>query len=318
MLRVVFLCAPCYPHPVEHTLTQWWTSFHPSDTRDLGYYRTLYRNYLGRPDTNFGMGDADIDMGGIDPGRPPLPYGIPYPPALPDKIRWQDGEDEIDPNWFVHAKYFGARDNKAGDGFDTRSCHPNLKGKGNFTGNWEVDYWLGRPSEVQWSRVISKWGLQVLDAAGFLNLNLGLPNASADPQGRYFSKRPEALKDEALHPVFRRDMWKGILYEHEWSAIRPAFLLASALLDDPTTMCLFYAVATPTCYEWIRDPTMQFCTRLRVPNCLTEAQQASVFQKICDMRQHTYFYWESPSRLVGYGAAALTDATRPINDIRSL
>lgn len=265
------------------------------------------------------MGDANVNVGGVNPQKPQFPYGIPHPPALPTKIKWQDGDGEIDPDWRRHAKYFGARDNIRGDGFDTRSCHPKLKGNDDFTGNWKVDYRLGLPSDgVVWNSLISKWGLQILDQAGFLNLNLGLPDASTDPQGRYFPKRPEVWKDEALHPVFRRDMWKGGLLDDEWSSMKPAFLLASALLDDPTTMCLFYAVATPSCHEYLSDPTLPLCRRLQVPDSLTEAQQASVFQKICDMRQLTYFFWESPANLDRLCAAAATGGTHPINDISSL
>ncbi|KEQ68065.1 hypothetical protein M436DRAFT_59237, partial [Aureobasidium namibiae CBS 147.97] len=269
--------------------------------------------------TDLNMDDADVNMGGIDPARPLLPYGIPYPPALPDKLRWQDGEGEIDPDWRRHAKYFGARDNVRGDGFDIRSCHPNLKGNGSSTGSWEVDYRLGPPSNgVVWNDVIAKWGLQVLDAAGFLDLDFGLPHSSQEPRGRYFLKRPEVWKDETLHPVFRRDMWRDGLLDREWSSMKPAFLLASALLDDPSTMCLFYAVATPSCHVYLSDPTLPFCRRLQVPDFLTEAQQASTFQKICDMRQRTYFYWESPANLARLGAGAATGATHPINDIHSL
>jgi hypothetical protein len=258
------------------------------------------------------IGDSDVNTNGVEPERPLLPYGIPYPPTLPEKIKLYQGEHRlIDPDWRRYAKYLGARDDLWGEGFEIRSLGPTANP--NFAGDWEVQYRLGPPSkDVEWDDVIAKWGLQLLGKAGFLNLDLELPDAGSDPQGRYFPKRPEAWRDEALHPVFRRDMWRAGLSDDEWYSIKPAFLLASALLDDPTTMCLFHAVATPSCYTLVPDPSLRMCIRLQVPDSLTEAEQASIFQKICDMRQWTYFYWESHEVLKQCNALALTYPTHAI------
>lgn len=251
------------------------------------------------------MGDADVNMN----GRPRLPYGIPYPPALPDKIHWPGQHNPTDPDWRTHGRCYGARDDPRGEGFEIRTLRYDPAGNGlpRFPGDWEVQYMLGPPSRgVEWSDVIAKWGLQALNKAGFLNLDLGLPDMSADPKGRYFSNRPEVWKDEALHPVFRRDMWKHGLSDQEWSAIRPAFLLASALLDDPNTMCLFHAIETPARHLYIMDPLLKKCIRLHPRDSLTEAEQATVFQRICEMRLYTYFYWETDDNLDAYHAYAYT------------
>lgn len=255
------------------------------------------------------MGDTD---GWLQPGKPLLPFGVLHPPTLPDKIRFQDVAGEVDLDWREHAKYFGAREDHYREGFETWPLNKDPAGnvRPRFPGDWEVEYRLGSPSDgVRWDDVIAKWGLPVLNKAGFLNLDLGPPAALLGPQGRYFHQRPELWKDEALHPVFRRDMWKAGLSDQQWSAIRPAFLLASALLDDPATMCFFHAVATRSCHVLVQDPLLKQCTKLQVPDTLTEAEQASIFQKICNMRQWTYFYWEKPAELGKYGAYAYTIPT---------
>jgi hypothetical protein len=259
------------------------------------------------------MGNTDVNMSGVEPEKPPLPYGVLYPPPLPDKI-WvmRDGQrHEIDPDWSKHAKYYGARDDLWGDGFETRfSIHkgPSLKGHnhaGNHPDDWDVQYRLGNPSDESCVDVIAKWGLQVLDKAGFINLQLGVSDSMLDLKGRYFSKRPEMWKGNVPHPVLRQDMWNGISDTEYW-ILYPVMLLASALLDDPTTMCLFHALATPSCNVYFHDPLIGLCRRLQVPESLTEAEQAATFQKMCDMRQYTHFYWEDPDILHKLGAIAWT------------
>ena len=255
------------------------------------------------------MGDTD---GWLEPGKPLLPYGVLHPPALPDKIKFQDAPGEVPLDWRKHAKYFGAREDHYREGFETRPLNRDPAGnvQPRFPGDWEVEYRLGSPGDtVYWDDIIAKWGLPVLNKAGFLNLNLGPPAAPLAPRGRYFLKRPEPWKDEAMHPVFRREMWKAGLSDQQWSGIKPAFLLASALLDDPTTMCIFHAVATRSCHFHVQDPTLKGCTKLQVPDSLTEAEQASIFQKICNMRRWFHFYWENSEELDKYHAYAYTVPT---------
>jgi len=272
------------------------------------------------------MSNIGTVMNGVGPERPPpLPYGIPYPPSLP--LRIQDPQyaygGQIDADWAKHGKYFGARDDPSGArGFEIRplnkpkkdqSLKASLKRKRNDDEDddeWDIQYRLGRPSEsVPWIDLVAKWGLQVLDKAGFLNLDLGPPKSLLAPQSRYLSKRPEEWRRDAVHPVFRQDMWREV-DDVEYLNLKPAILLASALLDDPTTMCVFYALATPSCWEDFIDPNVGLCRRLRVPDSPTQEQQAWTFQKICDMRQWTCFYWEDPDVLYKEGALAWTQATQ--------
>jgi hypothetical protein len=264
------------------------------------------------------MGDTDVNMGGVEPEKPPLPYGILYPPPLPNKVLvMRDGQrHERDPDWSKDAKYYGARDDLWGDGFETRYFNhndPSLKGHnhaGNHPDDWEVQYRLGNPSETPCMDVLAKWGLQVLDKAGFLNLDLGIPDAILGPRGRYLPKRPAVWKDEVVHPVFRQDMWKMAgntkITDAEYNSLLPAVLLASAMLEDPTTMCLFHALATYSCHVDFKEQTMGHCTKLQVPDSLTEAEQASIHEKICDMRSWTHFYWEDLKELDKVDALAYT------------
>ena len=246
------------------------------------------------------MNDTTDHTSGTGPGKPLLPYGIPYPPPLPGKIGYEENGQAhlIDPDWSKHARFFGARDDLWGEGFQTRAYHnddPTGNGR-RFQGDWDVQYRLGNPSNVPWPDVVAKWGLQVLDKAGFINLNLGRPDSMYNTQGRFFPKRPAAWKGDTVHPVFRQDMWKDIT-DDEYLLMQPALLLASAVLDDPTTMCLLHALVTPSCHSTFQDNAIREGVRIQVPDSLTEAEQQSVFQKLFDMRKWTSFGWEDLHKL---------------------
>ncbi|KAI4849115.1 hypothetical protein E4T44_03545 [Aureobasidium sp. EXF-8845] len=263
------------------------------------------------------MGDNGVRKGGFRPSTT-LPYDIRYPPSLPDKIQFKHKdtghEMDIDSNWSVHAKYIGLRDDLWGQGFETRlfNCNdPSLKGK-HKPDDWDVQYRLGSPSEerLNWNNLVTKWGLQVLDKAGFLNLDMGLPDGLLAPRGRYFDKRSWGWQSDPIHPVFRKEMWKNIddteIPWFEYYNLEPALTLATAMLEDPTTMCLFHAMVTPSCHVYFKDTVVGWCTKLQVPDSLTEAEQESIHEKICDMRQYTHFYWTTTEELEKYGALAFT------------
>ncbi|KAG9644994.1 hypothetical protein KCV04_g4006, partial [Aureobasidium melanogenum] len=254
------------------------------------------------------MGDTDIEMDGVELENPWLPYGISYPPPLPDKVMLEGQSDEQDPDWGRDAYFVGARDDLWGEGFEVRAFNPSDPlGRGKFhKDEWNVQYMLGPANPlVHWDPISMKWGLQVLEKAGFINLEADVRNnTSADPKGRFFDKRPSNWRDDLIHPVFRKDMWRNII-DSEWDALRPASLLATAFLDDPTTLCLFHALSKSSDHITFQDPNFGTCKRLQVPATLTEAEQLSTFQKICDMRQWTSFQWEDNATMamvpVGFG-----------------
>ncbi|KAH0037411.1 hypothetical protein KCU78_g1693, partial [Aureobasidium melanogenum] len=199
------------------------------------------------------MGDTDIEMGGVELENPWLPYGISYPPPLPDKVMLEGQSDEQDPDWGRDAYFVGARDDLWGEGFEVRAFNPSDPlGRGKFhKDEWNVQYMLGPANPlVHWDPISMKWGLQVLEKAGFINLEADVRNnAYADPK-------------------------------------------ATAFLDDPTTLCLFHALSKSSDHITFQDPNFKTCKRLQVPVALTEAEQLSTFQKISDMRQWTSFQWE--------------------------
>lgn len=100
-------------------------------------------------------------------------------------------------------------------------------------------------------------------------------------------------------------MWQNIT-DPDFDALRPALWLASAFLDDPTTLCLFHALSTSSDHIVFEDLNLKSCRRLQVPDTLTEAEQLSTFQKICDMRQWTSLYWEDTATLAASPAFAVT------------
>ncbi|KAG9791120.1 hypothetical protein KCU75_g2683, partial [Aureobasidium melanogenum] len=199
------------------------------------------------------MGDTDIEMDGVELENPWLPYGISYPPPLPDKVMLEGQSDEQDPDWGRDAYFVGARDDLWGEGFEVRAFNPSDPlGRGKFhKDEWNVQYMLGPANPlVHWDPISMKWGLQVLEKAGFINLEADVRNnAYADPK-------------------------------------------ATAFLDDPTTLCLFHALSKSSDHITFQDPNFKTCKRLQVPVALTEAEQLSTFQKISDMRQWTSFQWE--------------------------
>lgn len=251
------------------------------------------------------MGNADIEMGGVGPAKPLLSYGVPYPPELEATQRTSDGSIEVT-DWTKHARYYGARDHPKGSGFEVRRFNEgDPAGKGKWSSHdWDVEYRLGPPStSVNWNNMIEKWGLQVLDKAGFINLDPNTADSYMHPTGRFASRRNPSGKDgNRVHPIFRRQVWRS-LSEEDYQTIMPALLLASAFLDDPTTLCLFHAISAPAeQMVTFEDPILKTCKRLQVPETLTESEQWSVFHKICAMRKWTSFYWESSDILKARGA----------------
>ncbi|KAI4730280.1 hypothetical protein E4T49_01877 [Aureobasidium sp. EXF-10728] len=249
------------------------------------------------------MASIDVDMSDVAPEGPFLPYGVPHPPKLDDMQRLRDASnnmrESLEPvNWDRDALYHGARDDPLGEGFEVRLLNFNdqtgkMKG---LPDDWDVQYILGPPNpskEIKWDDPIQKWGLQVLDKAGFINYGLDNTDSLGDPIGRFAKRRNPANSEQyRIHPVFRQDCWQAIT-DVEYDIIRPALLLASALLDEPSTLCLFHAMAAqPSEMIAFEDPVLKTCRRLRVPETLTYNEELIAFRKISSMREYTSFVWD--------------------------
>ncbi|KAI5242513.1 hypothetical protein E4T43_04781 [Aureobasidium subglaciale] len=223
--------------------------------------------------------------------------GIPHPPTLPSELWFGDGYKK--PDWSRDAVHWAAADNSQG-GFKIRMGNINDPiGEGKRKSpDWPVQYWLGQPSfRAGWQELHQKWGLRVLEKAGLLNARTGGHDPRMKPVGNYAKVRnPSNDLHERVHPVFRRDMWDTTDEIHQ--AIKPALLLASAFLDDVTTLSLFYALSPPSCITSFCDPELGSCTRVNIPDTLTVVQQHETFTKLCQMRKWTHFYWGDPQKLI--------------------
>ncbi|KAI5248861.1 hypothetical protein E4T43_01129 [Aureobasidium subglaciale] len=111
----------------------------------------------------------------------------------------------------------------------------------------DIQYSLGNPSNGgDSSDIATKWGLGLLDKAGCINLNTNLDKQLyQDPVGKVTKERNSHNEyNSQIHSVFRKTSWQNFS-DAQFAAIRPALLLASALLDEPAILYFFYAISTP-------------------------------------------------------------------------
>ncbi|THY07309.1 hypothetical protein D6D02_07263 [Aureobasidium pullulans] len=226
------------------------------------------------------MAHPDVSMGGTNAGS--STFSIPHAPKFPDG------------NLRDTARDFGARENPDGNSFEVRPIDPDdLTGEGRLSpDDFPIQYRLGPPCKsMGWSEVVHKWGLQMLERAGFLNVDVLLADDwYMSPFGKFAAK----------------DLWHKTT-DTDYDLMRPALILASAFLDDPTTLCLFHAMAVPADQmTTFLDPKLGWCKRLDVPATLSDDQQIVTYHKICMMRQYMSIYWETFDNQGKYGAVAYT------------
>ncbi|KAG9761004.1 hypothetical protein KCU73_g2603, partial [Aureobasidium melanogenum] len=235
--------------------------------------------------------DGDIPM--QEPDRP-RGYTVPFPPEPPHKVDehgnitlefWSDIRDKYTVRLSDDKTYFDIRELDDDD--------PTGMGR-RFEGDWPKMYSMGPPSEApDYNPIFEKFGLKILNAAGFINCVQPCDSITFGPLGRLYGKpyrNPTWDPAEKIHPIFRRQMWHGITDEI-YALLQPSLNLASAILDDPTTLSYFYALRQPAgSMSTVVDPdTYLTCKITDIPNILTEAQQLDTFQAIWDMQFYTYF-----------------------------
>ncbi|KAG9851580.1 hypothetical protein KCU98_g5854, partial [Aureobasidium melanogenum] len=140
-------------------------------------------------------------------------------------------------------------------------------------------YKLGPPSKVpDYPHHVEKYGLQVLEAAGFLNhkdegMSGKINGRCAFEAWRNPSHSPDLQK--RIHHVWRWQQWAGIT-PHQYSLMTPALLLASAILDDPVTLSYFYALAMPSdSMDTVSHATKGLtadCKVLKIPDVLPDGE----------------------------------------------
>lgn len=222
-------------------------------------------------------------------------YEYPYPPELPGETLVETGprKTKYPADWNIYFARLGV----LGEGFHVRSEYENEL-KCDERDKWP--YRLGPPVvSVECSAVIEQWGLQVLEAAGFINRKQAL-NVDMNPMGgpNYFNRNPELEEEQRIHPVLRRDMFTElskdkksypVISDDDYKAITPSVLLVGALLDQESTLNFFYAVSNPSCHTKVADPHDETKTQvhIKIPDKLTEEQQGNTYWKIEDMREWT-------------------------------
>jgi hypothetical protein len=235
----------------------------------------------------------DVDMSGTESPVRPRGYNVPTPPMMP---LVDDQGDIIYDHWSdIHHRYT-TRLGEDGTWFEVRELNENdpTGMARRFEGDWPKNFPLGPPSDTPDHHPIhEKYGLKVLNAAGFINSIQPYENAIVGPLGQLHGamfRNPTSNLNERIHPVFRFDMWRGIT-QTDYQMIYPALLFASAILDDPTTLAYFYAVMQRAdTMDTVVDPDInKTCKIVDVPDTLTYEQQVATHAAICAMRNYTSF-----------------------------
>lgn len=233
------------------------------------------------------------------------------PPQLPHFTIINGQSHETD--WHKHSWRYTARKDPHGIGFEVRQLDID-KFDGYEVPDWNnLFYWppkynLGPPThDSDWHGLIAKWGLPVLEKAGFLNHYPADDDDYAEPVGRLASARnPHGDDDKRIHPVFRKDLWPDI-DDDQYQLLEPALLLASALLDDPDTLAFFYAVSDLKSMTEFEDEVHGKCKVANVPAALSNAQETEVYRKIIAMRNWLEWKFAPAPEMVKANAVALTD-----------
>ncbi|KAG9663492.1 hypothetical protein KCU64_g1278, partial [Aureobasidium melanogenum] len=148
-------------------------------------------------------------------------------------------------------------------------------------------YKLGPPSSVpDYPHHLEKYGMQVLEAAGFLNHKD--EGTSGKINGRWAFeawRNPDHSPDlqKRIHVVWRWQEWVNIT-PHQYSLMTPALLLASAILDDPVTLNYFYALAMPAdsmdTVSHASKGLMADCKIMKIPDVLPAGEEWAAYLNV--------------------------------------
>ncbi|KAG9552143.1 hypothetical protein KCU71_g11954, partial [Aureobasidium melanogenum] len=215
-------------------------------------------------------------------------YSVPDPPP-------------VVPPGFNPSNYV-ARLNRVTNQFDIQ---PRSRGKYSQLGLPSIDptgghtnLKVGLPSRApDWHPLLEKWGLQVLEAAGFLNSTAYRGTGEGQmPLGRLTT----AFGNGPLHPLLREDMWHGLRAD-EYALMEPAIRLASAILDDPETLCFFAGLMVPSDkmpFSYLQHIEGR-CPIYGPSQPLDAAALADVYSKITDMRGHMRWTLQDMNTMLG-------------------
>ncbi|KAI5242477.1 hypothetical protein E4T43_04738 [Aureobasidium subglaciale] len=240
------------------------------------------------------MADPDLIMVDAQPAPQLRPYTIPDAPELPYK--WDNYTNQpVSERWADVRKNLTARIRSDYTGFDVREInHADPTGMGRrHIHDWPASFPLGPPSEApDYHPILEKYGLKILNRAGFINDNFWKEDAVVGPSGLLaFApfRNPGVDEDEMLHPILRRDMWKNVT-NSRWALMEPSLRLASAILDDSKTLAYFYALGMPSDQmKSSADPyhNGRICKELDPIRPLDPQELEDTFKKLVDLRKWT-------------------------------
>lgn len=238
-------------------------------------------------------------------------YNTIEAPQLPDYTRVQGQLHVTD--WGQHSWRYTAREDRSGTGFEVRQMAiddfdddevPDVSNKD----YWAPKYFFGPPNQqpARWHALIERWGFPILEKAGFLNY---YPSDSDDymaPMGQFAKERnPNADPNEQIHPVLRREMWRGI-NDAQYKVLKQVLLLATALLDDPATLAIFHAIADVDSLGEFDDENHGKCKVLNIPATLSNEQEKEVYRKLFAMRGWVEWRFGALEDMMSNQALALT------------
>jgi hypothetical protein len=207
---------------------------------------------------------------------------VPDPPLLPPVFNLNDHIAAIDPvvgKFVTIPRTPGVR--------YPRSLGPT---------NGKVNLKLGPPSKApDWHPLLEKWGLQVLDAAGFVNSTASNPfRTSLGPLSKHKPKvtgqQRHGAKHQIIHPVFREDLWEDLL-EGEYKLMEPALRLASAIIDEPDTLGFFAGLTIPSEeMSWIYSSRLGRVPVFHATEPLKGKELIDIYNKVHNMRK--YLKWK--------------------------
>jgi hypothetical protein len=272
-----------------------------------------------------GFDDTDISDAGdksdvssvFDVEAPPFhqlrTYTAVYPPQLPD-YTFLDGQEYetrwIEDSWRYTARAYNEWD---GSGFEVRQMDIAKFGDFELADPDDLDYWppkyaMGPPTQdKEWHALIEKWGFPVLEKAGFLNYYPPAQDKDMEPIGRLADARnPQKEDKKRIHPVLKREMWRDI-GDDEWQLLRPALLLASAMLDDPATLTFLYAITDTASTTEFVDTLHGKCKVAYIPAALTDIEQSAVYSKVLTMRNWLTWRFVPQRDMVAKDADGITN-----------
>lgn len=225
-------------------------------------------NYSHQRCNKAGMPDPKVDIDEWHIRK----FPVPDPPQKPDFIQ---GADNI--HWSQFSRRLAAKLSDDKTQFDVQL----------YDVSDSTALRVGPPTAMpDYPVLLEKYGLPVLEAAGFINNPIPTEHGYMDGRLAFARWRNPHQHDDPqilIHPVLRRKEWVGIT-DHQYSLMIPALVLATTILDDPVTLNYFHALAMPADsmdnISHVSAGLTADCKIMKIPDVLDYNQQWDTFKKL--------------------------------------